>query len=115
MSVIYRKYKQYKQLIVPIIRIGLRHGNSWYPVEVYVDSGATYSVFHERVAERMGLNIRKGKRIYVEVGDGGLINVFLHEMDIQLGNDVFTATIGFSDRLGIGFNLLGRKSIFERY
>jgi predicted aspartyl protease len=102
-------------LIVPIIGIGLKHGNSWYPVEVYVDSGATYSVLHERVAERMGLKIREGKRTYVEVGDGGLIAVYLHEMEMQLGDEIFTATVGFSDKLGVGFNLLGRKSIFERF
>lgn len=115
MSIISKRYKQYKGLVVPIIGIGIKHDNLWYPVEVYVDSGATYTVFHERVAERIGLNFRAGKLIYVEVGDGSLITVFLHELEIQLGNEIFEATVGFSDKLGIGFNLLGRKSIFDRF
>ena len=115
MLVITKKYKIYKKLLVPSIGVGLKYNDRWYPVEVFVDSGATYSVFHTGVAERIGLNYRAGELIYVAVGDGGLISVFLHSLYVQLGEEVFRAVIGFSDKLGIGFNLLGRKSFFERF
>lgn len=115
MSVIVKKYKQYKGLIIPIIGIGIKYGDLWHPVEAYVDSGATYSVFHSGVAERIDLDFKKGKFINVEVGDGSKIPVFLHNLDIQLGGEIFVAVIGFSKKLGIGFNLIGRKSIFDKF
>lgn len=115
MSVVLKKYKQYKGLIVPIVGIGIRYGGLWHLVEAYVDSGATYSVFRAGVAERIGLDFKKGKFINVEVGDGDKVPVFLHNLDIQLGGEIFGGTIGFSEKLGIGFNLLGRKSIFDKF
>jgi hypothetical protein len=46
--------------------------------------------------------------------NSSMITVYLHRMGFGLGEEHFTATIGFSDELGIGFNLLGRFSIFDR-
>ena len=34
---------------------------------------------------------------------------------MTIGNISFNAVIGFSQKLGVGFNLLGRRSIFERF
>jgi len=45
MSAIKYRYKKLRDLQVPIITIAIRYENDWFPVEAYVDSGATYSVF----------------------------------------------------------------------
>jgi len=34
---------------------------------------------------------------------------------IQLALEEFEAMIGFSKQLGIGFNIIGRRDIFERF
>ena len=115
MSIIRMKYKVYKEQLVPIITIGIQYKANWYPVEVYVDSGATFSIFSQRFADRIGLDYKLGRLIYAQVGDGGFIPTYLNELDIQVGVEKFTATIGFSEKLGIGFNLLGRVSIFNRF
>lgn len=39
------------------------------------------------------------------VGDGSFIPIYLHRVDIKLGEDGFGMKIGFSSKLG--FNLLG--------
>jgi len=98
-----------------MITIGLRIQHNWYPLEVYVDSGSIYTVFQAKIAEGIGLNYKDGKRELLRVGDGGLIPVYLHDLEIQLGEARFKAKVGFSDRLGVGFNLLGRKTIFEKF
>lgn len=49
------------------------------------------------------------------VGDGSRIRVYIHSLDIRLANEEFTARIGFSHRLGIGFNILGQEDIFDRF
>jgi hypothetical protein len=63
----------------------------------------------------MGLKMDKGRLIYSQVGDGGFIPVYLHELDIQLGPRIFRVTIGFSEKLGIGFNILGRSNVFDKF
>ena len=80
-----------------------------------MDSGASYSVFHCDVAEILGIELESGKKSYVTVGDGSQIIVYIHEIKVRIGNKEFEATIGFSKRLGIGFNILGQKDVFEKF
>jgi len=84
-------------------------------VEVYVDEGAVYTVLRAQIADGIGFDYRTGNRIYLQVGDGSFIPVYLHDLELQVGTEQFSAKVGFSDKLGIGFNLLGRTSIFERF
>lgn len=51
--------------------------------------------------------------VNVQVGDGGFIPVYLHKIEISFDDLKFPATVGFSNRLGVEFNLLGRKDVFE--
>ena len=44
------------------------------------------------------------------------IAVYVHKMDIKIcGKTIRDAEIGFSDELNTGFNILGRKSIFNHF
>lgn len=115
MSVVTYRYKRLKGLRVPIITLAIRYGERWHPVGAYVDSGATYSVFTAQVADRLGLAYRSGRRMYVQVGDGSFIPVYLHDLEIQVGKYRLTAPLGFSDRLGVRFNLLGRTGVFDYF
>lgn len=109
------RYKSIRGRLAPIITIGVKAGGLWYPVEVYVDSGAVYTVLRAQIADGIGFDYRTGNRIYLQVGDGSFIPVYLHDLELQVGTEQFPAKVGFSDKLGIGFNLLGRTSIFERF
>jgi len=109
------KYKVYKGQPAPIITIGIQYREVWYPVEAYVDSGATYSIFSHKFADRIGLDFKGGRLIYAQVGDGGSIPAYLHDLEVQLGAERLTGRIGVSEKLGIGFNLLGRVSFFDQF
>jgi len=115
MSVVTYHYKVFKTLQVPIITLAISYGDAWHPVEAYVDSGATYSVFTSQVADRLGLSYRTGRRKFVQVGNGAFIPVYLHDLEIQLGRHRLVAPLGFSEKLGIRFNLLGRTGIFDYF
>lgn len=115
MAPIVFRYKPMRGRLAPIITIGVKLRDIWYPLEVYVDSGAVYTVLHAGIADGVGFDYRAGRRIYLQVGDGSFIPVYLHELEVQLGGERFTTTVGFSERLGVGFNLLGRTGIFERF
>ena len=99
----------------PMISAGLYLERSWRPLELYVDSGAAYTILRAKVAEDIGFEYRKGRRILVQVGAGALIPVLLHELPVQIGAKRFVALVGFSAKLGVPFNLLGRLRVFERF
>lgn len=80
-----------------------------------MDSGSAYTVLHARIADGVGFDYRSGERIYLQVGDGSFIPVYLHDLEVQIGAEQFTARVGFSEKLGVGFNLLGRTDIFGRF
>ncbi|MBM4331157.1 MAG: hypothetical protein FJ117_08000 [Deltaproteobacteria bacterium] len=98
-----------------MITIGIKLGEIWYPIEVYVDSGAFFTLLHAQIAEGVGFDYRSGNNVYLQVGDGSFIPVYLHDLEVQIGTDRMKAKIGFSEKLGIGFNLLGRTDIFNRF
>lgn len=108
-------YLQERGKFAPIIPIRLKSREEWVTFDAYVDSGATYSIFKPEIAEILALELDTGEKVYVTVGDGSLITVYLHNVEIQIAGKTFTATIGFSKQLGIGFNILGRKDIFENF
>lgn len=99
---------------LPIVPVRLGR-EKWISVDAYVDSGASYSVFHAWITEAMGLRLEDGEKDYLTVGDGSHIMVYMHPMKVQLAGKEFDANIGFSRRLGVGFNILGRADIFDRF
>ena len=66
-------------------------------------------------AHRIGIDWERGKPQMIVVGDGSFIPVYLHDLSIQIGDWEVIAPIGFSERLGVGFNILGRKGIFDQF
>ena len=104
-----------KGFFAPIITLEIWTKERWVECDAYVDSGATYSIFHTDLAAVLGLTYHHGRKTMIRVGDGKLIPVYLHKLPIQFAGHKFQATIGFSESLGIGFNLLGRVDFFNRF
>lgn len=99
----------------PIITLKILGEDGWLGLEAYIDSGASFSIFKADRAAILGIDYSKGKPIFLTVGDGGLLEVFIHKLEVELAGKQFAANIGFSKQLGVGFNLLGRKSFFDRF
>ena len=96
---------------MPIVPVTIRDHKVW----VYVDSGATFTVIGAAEARDMGIDWQSGRRQMIIVGDGSYIPTFFHDLPVQIGSMEITAPIGFSERLGVGFNLLGRTGVFNRF
>jgi len=107
-------YARHRKRAIPLIPISLRSKNSWVEVWAYVDSEAFYSIFDDKVAELLGIELEEGKRMLAVVGDGSFIPLYLHKVQMKLEEDEFEMEIGFSAKLGVGFNLLG-MDLFDRY
>jgi hypothetical protein len=104
-----------KGFFAPIVNIDIWIGGDWITLDAYVDSGAAYTIFHSDRATTLGLNYKSGRCVMIRVGDGKLILVYLHKLLVQFSDQKFTAIIGFSENLGVGFNILGRISFFDRF
>jgi len=78
----------------PLIPLCLGSQGKWQRVQAYVDSGAFYSVFKIDFALFLGLVWQQGERVYVQVGDGGFIPVYLHTVDVQSNAIVSLAALG---------------------
>jgi len=104
-----------KDNFAPIIPLKILGREGWITFEAYIDSGASFSIFNIDRAEILGIHPKREEKIYLTVGDGGLLEVYIHRLQVELSDLRFMAQIGFSYQLGIGFNLLGRKSFFEHF
>jgi hypothetical protein len=98
----------------PFVTVRLLYDRASTAADAYVDSGAHYSLFGPAIAASLGMTITSGRRQRVKLADGRSIVIYLHRLGFRLRSEQFTATIGFPEEFGIGFNLLGRFSIFDR-
>lgn len=107
-------YKKLAGRFLPIVPIEVK-GKEWVSYDAYVDSGAGYSIFHSDVAEDLEISLEDGDKVYITVGDGSQIITYLHKILVRVADQKFKVTIGFSERLGIGFNIIGQEDIFDRF
>lgn len=100
----------------PIVPLEIRSKNGeWIEFHAYIDSGAGFSVFHSDHAEILGLKLQSGRKIFFTVGNGERIPAYLHKVPVKFATVRFLAEIAFAPRLGIGTNLLGLTSFFEKF
>ena len=107
-------YRFYEGKFLPIIPISLTENGKLIQMRAYVDTGASYSLFHAKVVEILGLDV-EGILYELVVGDGDILKVYLHSVTVSLVGKEFKVMIGFSKNIGVGFNILGRKDIFDKF
>ncbi|MEW5767873.1 MAG: hypothetical protein AB1797_09660 [bacterium] len=99
--------------IVPIILFGVNKTS--IELEAYIDSGAYMSIFDLEFAFVLKLEIKSARKQMFIVGDGSFIPGYVFNLPIQIGEHKFIFEVAFSDKLNIGFNLLGRRGIFDQF
>jgi hypothetical protein len=99
----------------PIVYLQVWTGNRWLYLQGYVDSGASWSVFHLDVAQLLGLKLNRLARRYVTLGNGNVLPIYLAHIKVRFAGTEFIVPAGFSDALRMGFNLIGRAGFFSRF
>lgn len=66
-------YVLWKGKYCPIIEVEVISKDREVHTLAYVDTGATYSVFHSDFCEELGLILHSGSRKDIVVGDGGTL------------------------------------------
>lgn len=108
-------YLRLGTLYLPIVPVTIFGRSSSFKTEAYVDSGAFYSIFRSEMLENLQLRKEQGNLKLLKAADGKLLQARLFRLPIQLGDIKIRALIAFSDELHIGFNLLGRQTVFNAF
>jgi hypothetical protein len=106
-------YRRLRGELAPVVFLRLYHSRRQADDYAFVDSGARYSVFGTDLAERLGIDVLSGRHSFVVGLDGRFVSIYLHSVGLEIGAYRITAEVGFSNQLRIGFNLLGRHSVFN--
>jgi len=110
MSLVAFPYTLHQGYAMPIIPLMILAHKLW----AFVDSGAIFTLLSVDEAHRLGIDWESGRRQMVVVGDGSFIPTYLHTLSLRIGPWEVAAPVGFSERLGVGFNVLGRTGIFNQ-
>ena len=98
----------------PAIDVKLIGPKDTIVVKALIDSGASFSVFRSEIAEQIGIEVERGKKLYLE-GVGGRILGYIHKVPVKVGNKRFQCSIVFSREFTVSFNLLGRDNFFSKF
>ncbi|MBI4980702.1 retropepsin-like domain-containing protein [Candidatus Woesearchaeota archaeon] len=109
------KYSFFDGELLPIVPIILKGKVEEVELKAYIDTGASYCLFHADIAEIIGIKLEEGDLTEMVLGDGNIIRIYLHKVPVSIGEHKFTALVGFSKGLGIKFNIIGRKGIFDKF
>lgn len=93
----------------PLIEVSLLGPKDKIKMLALVDSGADYSLFSLEVAEKLGIEIEKGKKVSLEGVKGEPFPGYCHKVPIKVGDLSFDCKIVFAK---VKVSLLGRDDFF---
>ncbi len=108
-------YLYFEGKFLPIVPLKLKGTNGFIEFQAFIDTGASYSLFPADVAEVLGLELEKGRKEEMVLGDGDILTVFVFNIEVSVAGKEFLAKIGFSKGIGVNLYIIGRKDIFERF
>ena len=76
-------YEELAGKFYPIIPIELKANEKRFLTRAYVDFGVSFSIFNAEIADYLGLDYRKGDRIY-PADIGGHICAYINKRDFYL-------------------------------
>ena len=107
-------YSVFRDAKAPVIPIEVWGGGRWHNLWVYVDSGASFTVFHTYEAKRLGVKLSRCEKYFLAVA-GGRVPVYQTRLKLKIGSAHLHADVGFCSVLGGAFNLLGRQGVFDQF
>ena len=108
-------YTRFGGRFVPIIPVTLFSRSLAFKTEAYVDSGAFCSIFRSEILDALQIKKEQGQSKMLKAADGNFILSYLFRLPLQIGDVKVRALVAFSDELRVGFNLLGRQTIFNSF
>jgi|SRR3989344_5977979 len=105
-----------KAALRPVIQIDFETPTGGFGYFVLIDSGADYCIFHAKLGEHLGINIKEGKQLTF-YGTSGVSQIaYFHQISFKIGGNLHTCDVGFSyDMEKLAYGLLGQYGFFDRW
>lgn len=107
-------FSKRKILIRPIIPISLKSGGKSLRYEALIDSGADFSIFPTEIAKKLGVNLKKARKVYFSSATGDSVEGAIGEIKIDIGEKAFETYIVFAD-LAEQTGILGQYGFFDKF
>ena len=109
------KYVKIGSYYRPIIPITLRDGSKTIDFHALIDSGADFNLFPGRIADILGLDLRRVKSEQI-AGVAGSAKAYPYALDIGIQDTFYRAPLVFSHEITLdNFGLLGQRGFFDRF
>lgn len=105
-------FKRQNYILRPIIPVSLKGNNLILRLEALIDSGADFNIFPLAVAKRLGVLLKKNKKIQFSGIEGGLVEGEVGEVNIMMGNLNFKTWSVFTDS---ATTILGQYGFFDHF
>ena len=111
------RYKRFGNHLRPVIPIKISYGNRSVEYNVLIDSGADSSIFDDRLAPLLGIDIATGTPARVGGIAGQTALYFIHPVKIEVGGWPIEMQVGFLP-LPVGtfnYGVVGHEGFFEHF
>lgn len=99
----------------PVVEVSLREQTGeWFKVFPYADSGADFSLFPKGICKLLGLQLKAAQRSLIQGVGGKPTVVYLHRVEMRIGEKDFSARVGFATSERMPY-LLGRLDVLEHF
>lgn len=107
--------KAFGRIPRPVVEVFLRgQTDKWFKVFPYADSGADFSLFPKGICKLLGLQLKAGQRSSIQGVSGKPVAVYLHRVQMRIGERSFSARLGFAASERMPY-LLGRLDVLDHF
>ena len=99
----------------PVIPISLIYKKKPLRYEALIDSGSDYTLFPSTLGKKLGINVESGKRESVSGVSGSALNIYFHNVFIEIAGYKFKVYAGFAENINQNFAILGRNGVFNNF
>ena len=108
-------FPQREFVLRPVIPISLIYKKKSLRYEALIDSGSDYILFPAVLGKKLGINIESGKKESVSGVSGPALNIYFHQLVVEIGSYKFKVYAGFVDNINQNFAILGQKDFFDTF
>ena len=104
-----------ERIITPNAPFSIKNTDGdWQEFFGLVDSGAVITMLNASDCEVLGLELTAGEPARLMSASRTPIPVYIHEVELKIGNDIITAKVAFAI-LDLGRRYLGRIDLFDAF
>ncbi len=105
-----------REIIRPVIPVTLKYNNISIEYEALIDSGADGCVFSKDMADLIGIDLKRAKKMFFQGATGAPQLAFEYPMEVSIaGKSVFIDVLFSSNMRHAKYGILGQNGFFENF